>query len=77
MKMFHLPNKSVPAHTLARVNFPLYIVKALTERHILVAGGGGEAKTGVVNSIEIYELFKCPINNTCRAKRMAHFDTGK
>ena len=74
--MFHLPNQNVPAHTLARVNFPLYTIKALTERHILVAGGGGESKTGIKNSIEIYELYKCPKNNTCRAKRVAHFDTG-
>lgn len=75
--MFHLPNKTIPAHPLVRINFPPYVVKVLTERHILVAGGGGESKTGVFNSIEIYELFKCPNSNTCRAKRIAHFDTGK
>lgn len=74
--MFHLPNQSVSAHALARVNFPLFVVKTLTERHVLVAGGGGESNTGIANSIEIYELFKCPKSNTCRAKRVAHFDTG-
>lgn len=34
---------------LARVNFPLYSVQLLTCRHIIVAGGGGSAKTGVSN----------------------------
>lgn len=34
---------------LARVNFPLYSVEMLTSRHVLVAGGGGQARTGVAN----------------------------
>jgi hypothetical protein len=34
---------------IARVNFPLYSVKMLTSRHILVGGGGGSAKTGINN----------------------------
>lgn len=59
---------------LARVNFPLYAVHILTERHILVAGGGGSAKTGILNVIEIYEL----INDgpTCRAESVTHYETG-
>lgn len=36
---------------LARSDFPLYTVNALDERHFIVAGGGGAAKTGVVNAI--------------------------
>ncbi|CRK97785.1 CLUMA_CG011164, isoform A [Clunio marinus] len=42
---------------LAKVNFPLYAAEMLTSRHLLVAGGGGSAKTGVANGFEIYELF--------------------
>ncbi|KAF6214252.1 hypothetical protein GE061_008992 [Apolygus lucorum] len=41
---------------LARVNFPLYTLQMLTNRHVLVAGGGGSAKTGVANGFEIFEL---------------------
>ncbi|XP_025109805.1 prolactin regulatory element-binding protein-like isoform X1 [Pomacea canaliculata] len=41
---------------LARSDFPLYAVRALDCSHFLVAGGGGQAKTGVPNAIEIYEL---------------------
>lgn len=33
----------------AKVNFPLYAVEMLTDRHFVVAGGGGAAKTGVSN----------------------------
>lgn len=41
---------------LAKVNFPLYTVQMLTNRHVIVGGGGGSAKTGVANGFEIYEL---------------------
>lgn len=32
-----------------KVNFPLYTIKMLTDRHFIVGGGGGAAKTGVYN----------------------------
>jgi len=47
---------------LARSDFPLYVVKALDERHFLVAGGGGAAKTGIANAIVSY--FKLVIQLT-------------
>lgn len=34
---------------LARVDFPLYTLQTLTNRHVLVAGGGGASNTGVAN----------------------------
>lgn len=34
---------------LARVDFPLYTLQTLTNRHVIVAGGGGASKTGVAN----------------------------
>ena len=34
---------------LCRVEFPLYCVACVSPRHLLVAGGGGAAKTGVKN----------------------------
>ncbi|XP_059477452.1 prolactin regulatory element-binding protein [Neocloeon triangulifer] len=40
----------------ARVNFPLYCVEMLDSRHVLVAGGGGAANTGVKNGFEIFEI---------------------
>ena len=33
----------------AKVNYPLYAIRMLTDRHFIVAGGGGAAKTGVKN----------------------------
>ncbi|KAJ8729720.1 hypothetical protein PYW08_001301 [Mythimna loreyi] len=41
---------------LARVDFPLYTLQTLTNRHVIVAGGGGAAATGVANGFEIFEL---------------------
>lgn len=44
----------------ARVNFPLYCVEALDSRHVLVAGGGGPANTGVKNGFvsDFHYFFK-------------------
>eukprot|EP00095_Tigriopus_kingsejongensis_P010901 maker-scaffold348_size200312-snap-gene-0.31 protein:Tk10901 transcript:maker-scaffold348_size200312-snap-gene-0.31-mRNA-1 annotation:"GA21593" len=44
------------AELLGRVDLPLYNVHVLTPRHIIVAGGGGAAKTGVKNGFVIFEL---------------------
>ncbi|CAH0556828.1 unnamed protein product [Brassicogethes aeneus] len=41
---------------LARVNFPLYTIQMLSNRHVLVGGGGGSSKTGVANGFEIFEI---------------------
>ncbi|KAL3172715.1 hypothetical protein MRX96_012763 [Rhipicephalus microplus] len=59
---------------LARVNFPLYSINVLTERHILVAGGGGKSRTGIPNKIEIYELV--PTKTTCKAEPVTRYPTG-
>ncbi|KPM02948.1 hypothetical protein QR98_0013740 [Sarcoptes scabiei] len=62
------------ANLLARVNFPIYCVKAITERHILIGGGGGCSKTGIANNLEIYELIYDHHTNTARATLATHFD---
>ncbi|XP_072936813.1 guanine nucleotide-exchange factor SEC12 [Epargyreus clarus] len=41
---------------LAKVDFPLYTLQTLTDRHVLVAGGGGASNTGVANGFEVFEL---------------------
>lgn len=43
------PHRRNIDNVLARINFPLFSVQMLTNRHVLVAGGGGSAKTGVAN----------------------------
>ncbi|XP_071146347.1 guanine nucleotide-exchange factor SEC12-like [Mytilus edulis] len=59
---------------LARSDFPLYTVNALDERHFIVAGGGGAAKTGVVNAIEVYEVRQT--DNKLIASSIGRHDTG-
>ena len=46
------PNE-IKGDLAAKVNFPLYAVKMLTDRHFVVAGGGGAARTGVANGFVI------------------------
>ncbi|XP_059174065.1 prolactin regulatory element-binding protein-like [Physella acuta] len=65
------PTKGV---LLAHSDFPLYAVRALDERHFLVAGGGGQAKTGIANAIEIYELKSSQGNITCSS--ISRHETG-
>ncbi|XP_054165885.1 prolactin regulatory element-binding protein-like [Oppia nitens] len=67
---------SVLSHLLARVNFPIYSVRTLSERHILVAGGGGPSKTGVANNLDVYELVYDSHSNSCKARLITHYDTG-
>lgn len=43
---------------IARCSSPAYCVKIVGSRHILLGGGGGAAKTGVSNQIEVCLLFK-------------------
>lgn len=48
--------ESSQADLFARVDFPLYSVAMISPRHLLVAGGGGAANTGVKNGFEIFEI---------------------
>ena len=42
----------------ADCSIPAYCIKTLGSRHIIIGGGGGSAKTGVLNKLEvIYLLF--------------------
>ena len=60
---------------LCRVNFPLYHVSMITPRHILLAGGGGAAKTGVHNGFEIFEIRHN--GQHCVAESVKRFSTGE
>lgn len=44
------------ALTLSAVNIPIYVIKSLGHCHLVIAGGGGSAKTGINNKIIIYEI---------------------
>ena len=55
---------------LAQADFPLYAVQALGSTHFLVAGGGGQAKTGVPNAIvnTVVLVFNAKTNmHTCHS----------
>ena len=43
---------------IAQANFPLYFVSMVGDRNILVAGGGGQANTGVPNAIVCLIMLK-------------------
>ena len=42
--------KPKKAETIANSDFPLYSVRMVGNKHFLVAGGGGQAKTGISNA---------------------------
>lgn len=37
----------------AECSIPAYCVKIVGSRHILIGGGGGSAKTGVLNQLQV------------------------
>ncbi|KAM0733753.1 Guanine nucleotide-exchange factor SEC12 [Formica fusca] len=69
-----MPSRRSKGGLLARVNFPLYTVQMVTDKYILVGGGGGSSKTGVANGFEIFELSH---NGThCIAEEVTRHETG-
>ncbi|XP_011670464.2 prolactin regulatory element-binding protein [Strongylocentrotus purpuratus] len=44
------------ATCIGETDFPPYVIKCMNDTHFLVAGGGGESKTGVPNALEIFEV---------------------
>ena len=61
---------------LARLDFPPYAIKVISERHFMIAGGGGSSKTGVPNCVDIYELIYDPTTNSARVELAARLDNG-
>lgn len=43
--------------TVANLNYPSYAIVSMTGRHIVVGGGGGAAKTGIMNQFDVFELY--------------------
>ncbi|KHJ99411.1 WD domain, G-beta repeat protein [Oesophagostomum dentatum] len=54
-RMGGAPSKSEPP-VVVTSKIPLFCLKKLGPRHIIVAGGGGESKTGVLNLMQTYLL---------------------
>lgn len=55
------------------VDFPIYYIECISERHFIVAGGGGSAKTGVHNQINVLELL--PTTEACTANIVTKYHT--
>lgn len=55
------------------VDFPIFYIECISERHFVVAGGGGASKTGVHNQINILELV--PTGDSCAADLMLKYKT--
>lgn len=63
------------------VDFPIFYVECISERHFIIAGGGGSSKTGVHNQINILELvpifhnhFSCA-DDSCTAEMIMKYTT--
>ncbi|XP_006815074.1 guanine nucleotide-exchange factor SEC12-like [Saccoglossus kowalevskii] len=63
------------ADSLCSADFPPYAVCTLDGEHFLIAGGGGQARTGVPNAIEIFEFLKSTRSLTAVSK--CRYDTDK
>lgn len=54
-------------------DFPIYYIESISERHFIVAGGGGSSKTGVHNQINVFELV--PTRESCAAELVTKYQT--
>lgn len=61
------------ALSLYTVDFPIYFIESISERHIVIAGGGGSSKTGVYNQINVLELV--PTQGSCSAEIVMKYQT--
>lgn len=59
---------------IAYPNFPAYAVCVVSGRHLVVGGGGGAAKTGILNQFELYELYHN--GKQTKAERILTHDVG-
>lgn len=55
------------------VDFPIFYIECISERHFVVAGGGGASNTGVHNQINILELI--PTDDSCAADLIMKYQT--
>ncbi|RUS87815.1 hypothetical protein EGW08_004414 [Elysia chlorotica] len=61
---------------LAHTDFPLYVVQSLDDKHFIVGGGGGQAKTGIPNAIEVYKISPAVNGGDVSAVSICRHDTG-
>jgi len=60
---------------LSCVDFPIYYLESISERHIVLAGGGGSSNTGVHNQINILEIV--PTQHSCETELVLKYHTPK
>lgn len=61
------------ALTIYAADYPIYYIECISERHFIIAGGGGSSKFGVHNQINIVELV--PTGDSCAANLVMKFKT--
>nr|XP_026690741.1 prolactin regulatory element-binding protein-like [Ciona intestinalis] len=59
---------------LCKLHFPLYCCQCIEGTRFIVAGGGGAAKTGVKNCVQLLEVNK--VKRKCEATTLEQLDTG-
>lgn len=77
-KVSHQPQKLSylsDALVIHLADFPIYYMECISERHFVIAGGGGSANTGVHNQINIMELV--PNGDSCAAELNMKYHTPK
>ncbi|KAL1244654.1 Prolactin regulatory element-binding protein [Trichinella spiralis] len=61
------------AELFVSTSFPMYSVRVVGDHHIVVAGGGGQAKSGVPNRVEVFGI---DLNSTGpKLTKMGHLNT--
>uniref|UniRef100_A0A2P2I0B2 Prolactin regulatory element-binding protein-like n=1 Tax=Hirondellea gigas TaxID=1518452 RepID=A0A2P2I0B2_9CRUS len=60
---------------VSKTEFPPYALACVADRYVIVAGGGGSAKTGIKNKFEVYQLYHTGKQMTSRC--VLSYDVGE
>ena len=51
MVIFHPLEMAASSQSMLKTAFPLYAINSIGDQYVMISGGGGAAKTGVLNTI--------------------------
>lgn len=65
---------AIKSQVVTTTNLPMYSIQTFLKNYILVAGGGGSSKTGILNGFEIFKLSRD--GKTVTLTRVIRYDSG-
>lgn len=65
---------AIKPQVVSTTNLPMYSIQSFLKNYILVAGGGGSSKTGILNGFEVFKIGRD--GKTLTLSRVLRYDSG-